>query len=152
MTACAFRYVFTWAGVIAPYFCISRAAAPATCGAAMLVPWLMMWLRSLRSADTLGLAGQLIVASNVRAEPTPKPGAAMSGFCAPLRDGPGLENEAIAPNVGGVLYETDRPPQSVQLALVANAAVVMTSVALPGSLTRWSFVFLRVKVVVPAPL
>src|SRR5688500_6298262 len=68
------------------------------------------------------------------AEPGAVPGAAISGFWRPSRVGPGLENGASVPTAVEPLNWRLRPLQSVHTRLLVQAAVVISSTALPGSL------------------
>src|SRR5262245_8586057 len=118
----------TWAGVSAPYFCNSRATAPVTCGAAMLVPWLVACFKPGRS--TSGEAQEAKM-SPERTEAIAVPGAPRSGLERPSRVGPGLEKLAMLPT-GGWPNWAPPPPQSIQLCRVtyAPAAMVLLPVAM----------------------
>ena len=69
------------------------ATVPVTCGEAWLVPWLIAcMLVSRRAHPWVNVPFRAVL---LRAEPTPIPGAEISGFSASSRSGPGLENGAM---------------------------------------------------------
>src|SRR5262245_35419456 len=99
----------------------NRAAAPDTCGAEKLVPWVISCWPSSASAH-VPIAGAWVE----WVEATPKPGALISGLSTPSRRGPTHENDAMPPTVGGVTYPQDPLEHDGQFALVACAATANT--------------------------